>query len=123
MGITLLIGTRNFNGAGVPVIFEAIRGNAEWYTFLLKMIMTALTLGACYKGGEIIPTIFVGAAFGCVFGPLIGIPATVGAAMGVCGVFCGVTNCPVASMFIGFELFGSTGVSYAISAGSSVKSG
>ncbi|MCQ2529723.1 MAG: chloride channel protein [Lachnospiraceae bacterium] len=112
MGITLLIGTRNFNGAGVPVIFEAIRGNAEWYTFLLKMIMTALTLGACYKGGEIIPTIFVGAAFGCVFGPLIGIPAAVGAAMGVCGVFCGVTNCPLASIALSFELFGIGGLPF-----------
>ncbi len=112
MGITLLLGTRNFNGAGVPVIFEAIRGNAEWYTFLLKMILTALTLGACYKGGEIIPTIFVGAAFGCVFSPLIGIPAAVGAAMGVCGVFCGVTNCPIASIALSFELFGLGGLPF-----------
>ncbi len=108
--ITLIIQTRDFNGAGIPVIFEAIQGNTNWYTFLLKMIMTALTLGACYKGGEIIPTIFVGATFGCLFGPIIGISAPVAAAMGVCGLFCGVTNCPLASIALGFELFGIGGL-------------
>ena len=92
IGITLLLGTRDYNGAGVPVIIQALNGNAHWYSFLIKMIMTAITLGACYKGGEIVPTIFVGATFGCVFGPLLGIPASVGAALGICGVFCGVTN-------------------------------
>lgn len=112
IGITLAIQTRDFNGAGVSVIFEAVRGNTNWYTFILKMIMTALTLGACYKGGEIIPTIFIGASFGCLFGPVIGIPAAVGAAMGICGVFCGVTNCPLASLALSFELFGLGGLPF-----------
>ncbi|MDO4529501.1 MAG: chloride channel protein, partial [Lachnospiraceae bacterium] len=51
--ITVCIGTADYNGAGVSVIMNAVSGNAVWYAFLLKMIMTALTLGACYKGGEI----------------------------------------------------------------------
>ena len=110
IGITLLLGTRDYNGAGVPVIMQALNGNAHWYSFLIKMIMTAITLGACYKGGEIVPTIFVGATFGCVFGPLLGIPASVGAALGICGVFCGVTNCLLASIALCFELFGLSGL-------------
>ncbi|MBO7730756.1 MAG: chloride channel protein [Lachnospiraceae bacterium] len=112
IGITLLIGTRDFNGAGGEVIMQAIRGSAHWYSFLIKMILTAITLGACYKGGEIVPTIFVGATFGCVIGPLLGIPASVGAALGVCGVFCGVTNCLLASILLCFELFGLEGLPF-----------
>lgn len=108
--ITVCIGTSDYNGAGVNVIMNAVSGNAVWYAFLLKMIMTALTLGACYKGGEIIPTIFVGATFGCVFGGLIGLDPTVGAALGICGVFCGVTNCPIASICLCLELFGIQGL-------------
>lgn len=104
--LTVLFGTADYNGAGVSVIFRALSGDAVWYAFLAKMLMTALTLGACFKGGEIIPTIFVGATFGCVFAPLIGLPPQVGAALGICGVFCGVTNCPIASICLCLELFG-----------------
>ena len=110
IGITLLLGTRDYNGAGGSVIEQALNGNALWYSFLIKMILTAITLGACYKGGEIIPTIFVGATFGCVAGPLLGLPAATGAALGICGVFCGVTNCPLASIALCFELFGISGL-------------
>ncbi len=108
--LTVCIGSADYNGAGVPVIMNAVSGQAHWYAFLLKMIMTALTLGACYKGGEIIPTIFVGATFGCVFAPLLGLSAPVGAVLGICGVFCGVTNCPIASICLCLELFGLKGL-------------
>lgn len=108
--ITVFLGTADYNGAGMPVIFDALRGNAIWYAPLAKMVLTALTLGAGYKGGEIIPTLFVGATFGCVFAPLLGLPAAVGAALGICGVFCGVTNCPIASICLCLELFGLNGL-------------
>lgn len=108
--LTVCLGTADYNGAGIPVIFAALSGDAVWYAFLAKMLMTALTLGACFKGGEIIPTIFVGATFGCVFAPLLGVAAPVGAVLGVCGVFCGVTNCPIASICLCIELFGMKGM-------------
>lgn len=110
--LTICLNTADFNGAGIPVIEAALKGTAVWYAFLAKMLMTALTLGACYKGGEIIPTIFVGATFGCVFAPLIGLPASVGAALGIGGVFCGVTNCPIASICLCIELFGLKGLPF-----------
>ncbi len=108
--ITIAIGTTDYNGAGMNVIFSALEGNAHWYSFIIKAVMTAITLAACYKGGEIIPTLFVGATFGCFFGPLIGIPAAVGAALGMGGVFCAVTNCPITSIVLCFELFGLKGL-------------
>ena len=70
------------------------------------MILTALAIGCGFKGGEIVPTFFVGATLGCVAGQLIGLPASCAAAVGMIGMFCCVTNCPVASVLIAFELFG-----------------
>ena len=76
------------------------------------MLLTALTLAAGYKGGEIVPAFFTGATFGCLFGHIFGISPSLCAATGMLALFCGVTNCPIASMLIGFELFGFEGVSY-----------
>ena len=85
-------------------------GTAVPYAFLLKMLFTALTLGAGYKGGEIVPVFFTGATFGCVVGPLLGLPASFSAAAGMVAVFCGVTNCPMTSVFLAYELFGGQGL-------------
>lgn len=110
--ITLLLGTTDYNGAGVPVIEEAIKGKVVPYAFLLKMIMTAITIEAGYKGGEIVPSFFIGATFGCLFGMIIGISPSLCAAVGMIAVFCGMTNCPITSILIGFELFGFEGSIY-----------
>ena len=108
--LTMIFGTSDYNGSGINIIYAALSGNAVWYSFIAKAVMTAITLAACYKGGEIIPTLFIGATFGCFFGPLIGIPASVGAALGMGGVFCGVTNCPITSIVLCFEIFGVKGL-------------
>ena len=67
-----------------------------------------MTLGAGFKGGEdVVPSFAVGASFGCVVAPLLGLDASLGAALGMVAVFCGVSNCPFASIFLGVELCGS----------------
>ena len=76
------------------------------------MIFTALTIGAGYKGGEIVPSFFIGATFGCLFGNLIGFSPALCAAVGMASLFCGVTNCPITSLLISFELFGYDGMPY-----------
>ena len=76
------------------------------WAFVLKMLFTALTLGAGFKGGEIVPLFFTGATFGCVVAPLLGLPAGFGAAIGLVALFCGATNAPLASVFLAAELFG-----------------
>ena len=55
---------------------------------------------------------FIGATFGCTFGNLIGFSPSVCAAVGMIAVFCGVTNCPISSMLISFELFGAGGIPF-----------
>lgn len=112
IAVTMVTGTADYQGAGTDIIEAALGGSAAPYAFALKIILTALTLGAGFKGGEIIPTIFAGATFGCVAGPLLGIPAPCAAALGVCGLFCGVTNAPLATLAICFELFGFEGALY-----------
>ena len=56
------------------------------------------------------PVFFVGATFGCIAAPLLGLPATFGAAAGMVAVFCGVVNCPIASFILALELFGGQGL-------------
>ena len=107
LGLTLLSGTRSYNGAGMDFVERAVAGGAvDWYGFLLKLVFTAVTLAAGYKGGEIVPTFFVGAAFGAVVGPLLGLDPGYAAAIGMIGMFCGVVNCPFASLLLAVEIFG-----------------
>lgn len=108
--ITLLLGCYDYNGAGMNIVAEAIDGEAKPMAFLIKMLFTAITLGAGFKGGEIVPSFFIGATFGCIAGNLIGLPASFGAALGLVALFCGVVNCPISALLLSVELFGSEGI-------------
>ncbi|SHN51442.1 H+/Cl-antiporter ClcA [Butyrivibrio hungatei DSM 14810] len=110
--LTFASGTRLYNGAGINVIEMAVKGEAPYIAFLLKIIFTALTLGAGYKGGEIVPALYIGATFGCLYSQLLGFDPALCAAIGMGALFCGVTNCPISSLFICFELFGFKGMPY-----------
>lgn len=110
--ISVLLGNQDFLGAGIPMIERALHGEVVWYAFLLKMLCTAITIEAGYKGGEIVPSFFIGATFGCLFGQLTGFSPALCAAVGMVSIFCGVTNCPISSLLIGFELFGFQDPSY-----------
>lgn len=106
IGLTLLLHTNAYSGAGVNLIEEAFHGEVPKLSFFWKMLFTAITLGAGFKGGEIVPSFTIGATFGCIFGSLMGLSPSLCAAVGMVSVFCGVTNAPIASLLIGFELFG-----------------
>lgn len=106
IAVSLLLGNQDFLGAGVPMIERALEGDTEWYAFLLKILLTAVTIEAGFKGGEIVPSFFIGATFGCLFGQITGFSPELCAAVGMVAIFCGVTNCPITSLLIGFELFG-----------------
>lgn len=110
--LTLLTGTRDYNGGGIPLIEKALAGETGYEAFFLKMIFTALTLGAGYKGGEIVPTLCVGATFGSAFGMLFGISPGLCGACGMAALFAGVTNCPIATLLLAFEMFGFEAMPY-----------
>lgn len=110
--LTLIFG-RDYNGAGTNIIDSAIAGGKIVpYAFLLKMVFTAITIGFGYKGGEIVPTFFIGSTFGSVFGALLGLDPGFSAAIGMVTLFCSVVNCPIASIIMSVEIFGSDLVLY-----------
>lgn len=104
--LTWPLGTTDYLGAGIPIIERAMEGQVKPEAFLFKMIFTAITLGIGFRGGEIVPTLFVGATFGCLMGSLLGISPSLCAAVGMASVFCGVTNTPISSLLLSLELFG-----------------
>ena len=98
---------------GMGVITRAIEhGTAKPFAFALKLLFTAITIGSGFKGGEVIPSFFVGATLGAVLGPLLGIPAGFAAALGLVCLFCGAVNCPLASIVLSVELFGGGNLVY-----------
>jgi H+/Cl- antiporter ClcA len=107
MGMTLLVGNHRFNGAGMDMALKAVGGQADWYAFALKLLFTAVTLAAGFKGGEIVPTFCIGATFGCVLGGLLGLDPGIAAALGLVGLFCCATNSPLAAIVLSIEMFGS----------------
>ena len=110
--LTILVGNQSYNGTGIAIIEKCIDGTVRPEAFFVKMLFTALTLGAGFKGGEIVPSFFIGASFGCLFGNMIGFSPTMCTAVGMTAVFCGVTNCPITSLLISFELFGYDGMPF-----------
>lgn len=107
---TALMGTQDYNGLGTGVIKAALSGNVVWYAFIIKMLITGVSLSGGYRGGEIVPVLFIGATFGALCGNILGFVPGFCAALGMTAVFCGVTNSPVASILIGIELFGGKGI-------------
>lgn len=114
IGLVFLVGNRDYIGDGMNIIARCFTGSVAPEAFAMKMIFTAVTLGAGFKGGEIVPSIFVGSTFGCLFGQILGMNPAFTAACGAVGIFCGVTNCPIASLLLGFELFGFDSAGYFI---------
>ena len=105
IGLTALMGTR-YNGIGEDVIHSAFQyGDINWYDPFMKILFTAITIGFGFKGGEIIPTLFIGATFGYVVGGAIGLDPAFAAAVAMVALFCAVVNCPMASLALSVELF------------------
>ncbi len=110
--LTVLVGTNDYNGSGMDVIERATKGEVVYYAFALKLLFTALTMGAGYKGGEIIPALFIGATFGSTYANIFGYNPALCSAIGMGALFCGITNCPISSLLLCFEMFGYNGMPY-----------
>ncbi len=120
IGLTQLVGTADFLGLGVSspdrtavTIVSSFRcGGAETWSWFWKLVFTAVTLGSGFKGGEVTPLFFVGAALGNTLATLFGLPVDLFAALGFVSVFAGATNTPLACTVMAVELFGGEHVHY-----------
>ena len=108
--LTMMLRNTDYNGTGMNIISKAINGEAKYEAFFLKIIFTAITISVGYKGGEIVPTFFIGSTFGCVAAKFLGIEPGFGAAIGLIALFCGVVNTLISSIILSIELFGADGV-------------
>lgn len=100
-----LLGTDIYNGAGMNLVELAMKGELNNYAFLIKMVVTCLAIAAGLKGGEIVPSFAIGAGLGVLISRLLNIPMEIAVSTSLVAFFVGVTNCPIASIFLALELF------------------
>lgn len=112
IGLVGLLGTRAYLGLGVwspipgdPTIAGFFTGPVDHWSWLLKIVFTVVTLSAGFKGGEVTPLFFIGAALGNALGGIMGAPVDLFAALGFVAVFAGAANTPLACTVMGVELF------------------
>ena len=118
--LTIIVGNRDYNGAGTIVIERIFKSgfnnpnsiSISPLAFALKLIFTCISVAAGFKGGEIVPTLFIGATFGALLSSLLGLSVPFGAALCMVLLFCGVTNSPLASIALSAELFSGVGFWY-----------
>ena len=110
--LTWLVGSYDYNGGGMEIIEKVFHGEVRYEAFALKMLFTVVTVAAGFKGGEIVPSLFIGATLGGALASLLGLDVGFGGALGMIAILGGVTNCPIATALIGLELFRGQGFIY-----------
>jgi len=111
-GLTFLLHTQKYTGSGMQLIDSAMAGQIDPPAFAFKLLFTAIAIAGGFRGGEIVPTLSIGAAFGALFGSITGFPVPLSAACGMIALFAGATNCPVASLLIAMEMFHGAGLPF-----------
>jgi H+/Cl- antiporter ClcA len=104
--VVFLMGTTKYIGLGIPTILESFEVIQPWYASAVKLVLTAFTLGAGFKGGEVTPLFFTGATLGNALSQVIPLPMALLAGMGFVAVFSGATNTPLTCTIMAIELFG-----------------
>lgn len=106
VGLWQLVGTSDYLGLGIPGITSAFAAPTEPYVFALKLVFTAVTLGAGFQGGEVTPLFFIGATLGAALAPLLGLPQPLAAGVGLAAIFGAASNTPIALSVMAVELIG-----------------
>ena len=107
IALTLMVGNQDYNGLGIPLIKRSFFvGEVPLYGFALKILFTAFTLGAGFKGGEVTPLFCIGATLGAAFAQVTHQDPALYATLGFVAVFAGAANTPIACTIMGVELFG-----------------
>lgn len=120
IAFTYLLGTQDYLSLGVSnpdpkavsILSCFTEGGATYFSWLWKLLFTAITLGTGFKGGEVTPLFFIGAALGNTIATLTGAPVDLMAGLGFIAVFAGATNTPIACTIMGVELFGADNALY-----------
>lgn len=108
--VLVLVFGKDYLGAGMEMVDQAIYNDVRSYDFLLKAIFTAITIGCGFKGGEIVPTFFIGSTLGYTISGFLNLDTHISAALGMVGMFSCVINSPITSLILGIEILGSTNI-------------
>ncbi|MCR6106648.1 voltage-gated chloride channel family protein [Salipaludibacillus agaradhaerens] len=114
--VVLILGTRDYIGLSLPLIHESFEGEVSPLSFFWKTLLTTITLGAGFQGGEVTPLFTIGATLGNTLSSYLGIPTAFLAGLGFIAVFAGATNTPFACFVMGIELFGADAAIYLFTA-------
>ena len=110
--IALVLQTQIYLGLSLDLLQDAFENNVVGYAFLIKLILTSITLATGFQGGEVTPLFVIGATLGNFLAPIINLPLSFLAGLGMIAVFCGGTKTPLASFAMGLELFGGGNIKY-----------
>jgi H+/Cl- antiporter ClcA len=106
VGLYQFINPEIYAGLGIPVIQEALRGSTEIQVPFVKALMTALTVGSGFKGGEFIPLVFIGTTLGSATAVVLHAHVGLLASVGFAAVFGAASNTPIACSVMAMEVFG-----------------
>ena len=116
LGAYAVFGLYDYGGLSSWLVEAGFTGAATPVDALLKLAMTALTLGAGFQGGEVTPIFGIGASLGgwlgAALGYSLGVTPAFGAALGMVGVFGSALNVPMTTILLGVDLFGGLAAPY-----------
>ncbi|MFN8028432.1 MAG: voltage-gated chloride channel family protein [Acidimicrobiia bacterium] len=112
IGMTLAVGSQTYNGLSLGLIGQSFAGDVSGWSWLLKLLFTAVTLGAFFQGGEVTPLFVIGACLGAALAAPLGLPVVFLTALGFVAVFAGAANTPLTCTVMGVELFGAGSIVY-----------
>src|SRR5699024_5917983 len=96
-------------GLSLPLMDKALSGESiPFFAFFWKALLVAITLGSGFYGGIVTPQFVIGALTGNAFASLFSIDPALGACVGMVAVVAAASNTPIAAVFMGIELFGSS---------------
>ena len=104
--LVLAFGWQRFEGSGLALLADAFAGDAGPFDFAVKALLTVVTLGFGFKGGEVMPALSVGALLGASCAGLIGAAPPFAAAMGAAAFLAAAARCPLAAVLLAGEAFG-----------------
>ena len=110
--IALVLQTQMYLGLSLDLLKHSFENSVVGYTFIFKLILTSITLSTGFQGGEVTPLFVIGATLGSFLAPIINLPISFLAGLGMIAVFCGGTKTPLASFAMGLELFGGGNIKY-----------
>lgn len=110
--IVLILGTRIYLGLSLNLLSDAFNQTVPKEAFMIKLLLTSLTLSVGFQGGEVTPLFVIGATLGNLLAGILGLPIEFLAGLGMIGVFAGATKTPITSFVMGIELFGSANIGF-----------